>query len=121
MFSVVNVYLDHLKFCVVCINGLSKCKVVSNEFNEPTPCRVQSIGMHGGEVMYFVCFCFRGELGFLNCDDICIIYYMYVDLQYDDISLTFTVGSMCFCGVCSNVIIFGLSVMFSWYHMWIRW
>ena len=21
MFSVVNVYLDHLKFCVVCING----------------------------------------------------------------------------------------------------
>ena len=22
MFSVVNVYLDHLKFCVVCINGL---------------------------------------------------------------------------------------------------
>ena len=22
IFSVVNVYLDHLKFCVVCINGL---------------------------------------------------------------------------------------------------
>ena len=21
MFSVVNVYIDHLKFCVVCING----------------------------------------------------------------------------------------------------
>ena len=21
MFSVINVYLDHLKFCVVCING----------------------------------------------------------------------------------------------------
>ena len=26
---------------------------------------------HGGEVMYFGCVCFRGELGFLNCDDIC--------------------------------------------------
>ena len=23
-----------------------------------------------GEVMYFGCVCFRGELGFLNCDDI---------------------------------------------------
>ena len=39
MFSVVNVYLDHLKFCVVCINsrryvGCSECDVVSNECNE---------------------------------------------------------------------------------------
>ena len=35
MFSVVNVYLDHLKFCVVCIDGrryvcCSECNVVSN-------------------------------------------------------------------------------------------
>ena len=35
MFSVVNVYLDHLKFCVVCISSLryvccSECDVVSN-------------------------------------------------------------------------------------------
>ena len=41
MFSVVNVYLDHLKFCVVCINSrryvcCSECDVVSNECNEPT-------------------------------------------------------------------------------------
>ena len=28
--------------------------------------------MVGGEVMYFGCVCFRGELGFLNCDDICM-------------------------------------------------
>ena len=56
-------YLDHLKFCVVCINSrmyvcCSECNVVSNECNEPC-C----------EVMYFECFDFRGELGFLNCDD----------------------------------------------------
>ena len=43
MFSVVNVYLDHLKFCVVCINSrryicCSECDVVSNECNEPTSC-----------------------------------------------------------------------------------
>ena len=36
MFSVVNVYLDHLKLCCVCIDGrmyvcYSKCNVVSNE------------------------------------------------------------------------------------------
>ena len=41
MFSVVNVYLDNLKFCVVSINGrryvwCSELNVVSNECNEPT-------------------------------------------------------------------------------------
>ena len=40
MFSVVNVYLDHLKFCVVCIDGrryvcCSECNVVSNGCREP--------------------------------------------------------------------------------------
>ena len=29
-------------------------------------------GVHCCEVMYFVCFGFRGELGFLNCDDVCM-------------------------------------------------
>ena len=77
MFSVVNVYLDHLKFCVVCINGLryvccGECYVVSNECDEPTSCLVQSIGAHCCEVMYFGCFDFRGELGFLKSDDICM-------------------------------------------------
>ena len=77
MFSVVNVYLDHLKFCVVCINSrryvcCSECNVVSNECNEPTSCLVQPIGAHCCEVMYFGCFGFRGGLGFLNCDDVCM-------------------------------------------------
>ena len=71
VFSVVNMYLDHLKFCAVCSNGrryvcCSECYVVSNECDEPTLCLVQPIGAHGGEVMYFESFCFRGELGFLN-------------------------------------------------------
>ena len=109
MFSIVNVYLDHLKFCVVCIDGrmygcCSKCNVVS-------------IGTHGGEVMYFGCVCFRGELGFLNCDDICICVVnkqyellefvfdsIYVDLQYDAISLTFTAGYVSLCCVCSRLL-----------------
>ena len=58
MFSVVNVYLDDFKFCVVCIDGrwyvcCCECNVVSNECNEATSCLVKPIGMHGGEVMYF--------------------------------------------------------------------
>ena len=73
MFSVVNVYRDHLKFCVVCIYGrryvcCSECNVVSNECDVPTSCLVQPIGTHGGDVKYFGCICFRGELGFLNCE-----------------------------------------------------
>ena len=56
MFGVVNVYLDHLKFCVVCIDGrryvcCSECNVVSNEFNEPTSCLVQPIGTHSVTVL----------------------------------------------------------------------
>ena len=51
MFSVVNVYLDHLKFYVVCINSrmyvsCSEYDVVSNKCNEPTSCLVQPIGTH---------------------------------------------------------------------------
>ena len=69
------------------------------------------------------CFCFRAELSFLNCDDIymCVVNMqfelhefvfdsVYVDLQYDEISLTFTAGSVCLCGVCGHVVVFGLSV-----------
>ena len=72
-------------------------------------------------------FGFRGELEFLNYDDICMCvvnkqFYpiefvsgsVYVDLQYDGISLTFTAGSVFLCGVCSPVVVFGLSVRLSW-------
>ena len=73
MFSVVNVYLYHLKLCVVCINGRSyvccaECYVVFNKCDEPNSCLVQHIGAHCCEHMYFVCSGLRGDLGFLNCD-----------------------------------------------------
>ena len=60
MFSVVNVYHDHLKFSVVCLDGrryvcCGECDVVSNECNEPTSCIVQPIGTHDSKVMYFGC------------------------------------------------------------------
>ena len=57
LISVVNVYLDHLKLCVVCINSrryvrCSEYNVVSNECNEPTSCLVHPIGAHCCEVFY---------------------------------------------------------------------
>ena len=60
-----------------CINGrryvcCSEFYVVSNECDEPTSYLVQPIVAHCCEVMYFGCFDFRGELCFLNCDDICM-------------------------------------------------
>ena len=64
---------------------------------QPTSCLVQPIVAHCCEVMYFGCFDFRGDLGFLNCDDVsmCVVNKqfellefvfesVYVDLQYDE-------------------------------------
>ena len=44
-----------------------------------------------------------------------------VKLQNDDISLTFTAWHVSLCGVCSQVVVFGLLARLSWYHMWMRW
>ena len=57
---------------------------------------MQPIGTHGGEVVYLGCVCFMADLGFLNCDDICmcvvnrqfeflefVFDFVYVDMQYD--------------------------------------
>ena len=59
--------------------------------------------------MYFGCFGIRDELGFLNCVDVCMCVVnkqfellefgsesVYVDLQNDEISITFTAWSVCF-------------------------
>ena len=112
----------------------SKHGGVGRQQQQPTSCFVQPIVAHCCEVMYFRCFDFRGELGFLNCDDICmcvvnkkfellefVVESVYVDLQYDEISLTFTAWYVCLCGVCSPVVVVGLSVRLLWYPMlWMR-
>ena len=41
---------------------------------------MQPIGAHGGEVMYFWSVCFKGELGFMNCD---YIYMCVVNKQFE--------------------------------------
>ena len=131
MFSVVNVYLDHLKLCVVRVYGrryvsYGECYVVSNECDEPTSCLVQPIVAHCCEVVYFGCFDFRVELGFLNCNDVCLCVVdkqfellefvsesVYVDLQYDEIFSLLLLG-LCACVV---FVVLGLSVRLSWYPM----
>ena len=77
---------------------------------------MQTIGSHGGEVIYLGCVCFRGELGFLNCDDICMC---VVDKQFELLEFFHSVyaGSVSLCCVCSHVVVFGLSGRLSWYHM----
>ena len=141
MFSVVNVYLDHLKLCVVCINGrryvcCSDCNVVSNECIEPTSCIVQPIRTHSGEVMYFWCVCFRDELGFLYCDDICTCVvnkqFEVLDFFFIPFMLTYSMMrflSLLLLGLCPYVVsvvmwsslVCLLSVSMLWYPMWMRW
>ena len=40
--------------------------------------------------------------------------FMLTCMQYDAIFLTFTAGSVRLCGVCSPVVVLGLSVRLSW-------
>ena len=88
----------------------SECNVVSNE-----------------------CYCFRGELGLLNCDDICMCVVnkqfellefvfdtVYVDLQYDEISLALTAGSVSLCCECGHAVALGLPARLLWNPMWMR-
>ena len=88
--------------CVLIVEGKS---VVVNVMLSPMSVMNQPIGAHCCEIVYFGCFGFRCELGFLNCDDVCMCVVnklfelpefvsesVYVDLQYDEISLTFTAG-----------------------------
>ena len=72
---------------------------------------MQHIVAHCCEVMYFGCFDFWGELGFLNCDDVCMCVVnkqfellefvsesVYVDLQYDGSPSLLLLG-LCVCVV----------------------
>ena len=84
------------------------------------PRLVRPIGVHVGEVMYFGSFCLGGELGFLNCNDVCMC---VVNKQFELIEFVFnSVMFIFYCWlcvlVCRHVVILGLSVRLSWYPMW---
>ena len=75
MFSVVNVYLDHLKLCVLMVEGMS---VVVNVMLSLVSVMSPPTALCNLMVRTVVKLCtlgvfaFMGELGFLYCDDICM-------------------------------------------------
>ena len=115
--------------CVLIVEGMS---VVVNvmlslmSVMSPPPALCNLSVRTDVKLCIFGVFGFRGELGFLNCDDVCMCVVnkqfellefvsesVYVDLQYDEISLTFTAGHVCLCGVSSPVVVLGLFVRLS--------
>ena len=107
-------YLDHLKFCGVCINGrryicCSECYVLCDECDDPPLSCVTYRCIRWWS--YVICeFLLCGWVWF--SDDICmcvvnkqfgllefVFNSVYVDLKYNEICLTFTAGSVCLCGV----------------------
>ena len=110
IFSVLNVYLDHLKLCVLMVEGMSVAvnvmlSLMSVMSPPPVVCNLSA------RTVVKLCtlgvFALGVSLGFLNCDDICMCVVnkqfellefvfdsVYVDLQYDKIYLTFTAGSV---------------------------
>ena len=87
---------------------------------------MRHIGAHSGKVMYFGSICFRGELGFMNCDDICmcIIRLSFSSLFLIPFMLACSIIRFIsillrgLCAVRSYVVVFGLSVRLSWYPVW---
>ena len=69
MFSVVSVYLDHLKFCVLMVEGIP---VVMNVIVSVIRVMTPAPALCNLSDMYFWSICFRTEHGVMNCDDICM-------------------------------------------------
>ena len=75
MFSVVNVYLDHLKLCVLIVECMSVVVNVMLSLMSvmcPPPALCNLSVRTAVKLCIFVWFGFRGELGLLNCDDVCM-------------------------------------------------
>ena len=98
MFSIVNVYLDHLKLCVLIVKGmpvvvnvmLSLMSVMSHLLpSARTMVKLCTLGVFGLGV------------SLVSAPRVCFD-SVYVDLQYDEISLTFTAGSVSLCCVCDR-------------------
>ena len=70
--------------------------------------------------MYFGCFDFRGELGFLNCDDVCMCVVNKQLSSSSPFMLTCNMMrflSLLLLGLCACVVfvVLGLSLRLSWY------
>ena len=91
MFSVVNMYLDHLKLRVLMVDGMSLVVNVMLSLmivRSPLPA---------------LC-----DLSISTVVKLCTFVVFALGLYLDEISLTFTAESVCLCGVCSHVSVFGV-------------
>ena len=134
--SVVNVYLVHLKFCVLMVECMS---VVVNVMLSlisvlSTPHALCNLSARTMVKLCTVCVFALGvslvfRIGMISMHVVnkqfelleFIFDSAYVDLQYDENSLTFTTGSVSLFCVCSHMVVFSLSVRLSWCPIWMRW
>ena len=61
--------------CVLLVEGMCIVLTVMLSLTSviiPPIYLVHAIDVHGGDVIYFVSFCYRDALGFRNCDDFCM-------------------------------------------------
>ena len=83
-----------------------------------------TIGTHGGEVKYFGCVCFKTELGFLNCDNICmcVVNKQFELLEFVLIPFMLTCSMMRFISLLllgqSPCVVCGHVVMWSYGRLW---
>ena len=102
----------------MCINSsryvcCGECYVVSNVCDEPTSCLVQPIVAHWCEVMFYGCVGFRGELVFLNCDDVCMC---VVTKQFElfEFVLSPFMLTLLLLGLCACVVLVVLRCVGAW-------
>ena len=71
MFSVVKVYIDHLKFCVVGMSVVVNVMLCLMSVMSPPPA-LCNLSARSVVKLCTLDVCFSGELDFLNCVDICM-------------------------------------------------
>ena len=76
---------------------------------------MQPIGAHCCEVMYLGCFGFRGELGFLNCDNVCMCVVSFFLIPFMLTCSMMRFLSLLLLGLCPCVV---SVVMWSCGHLW---
>ena len=98
-----------MMLCVLIVEGIYVAVNVMLPLMSPPPALCNLLAR---TVVNLGCICFRGELGFLNCDDICmcvvnmqfellefVFNSVYADLQYDEISLSLLLLGLSPCAV----------------------
>ena len=108
-------YLDYLRLCVLIhyllITIVNVMLSLPSVMSPPT-CR--PIGAKDSKVIYFGSFCFSGELGFLNCDDICMCvvnkqfefpWFIFISVYFTSITRFLSLVLLALCACVVHVVI----------------